>query len=412
MEKGALKLIQAGEATDASFTTFYGYSVWEPGQLEREVTRGSWFMASASSQIIWNALQKLKETETKNPQSAGISMWESLIEKIGHDEDQLESKKNDSFSDLMLKSWATEMLCTENEGDVENDDGSSSLNIDNDMIQQALAVANADPVTVGSLVQATTDEINPPFLLYDQYLHKSTLLFFQDSEKASFGLVLNLPTFESYELKTPLGKRFNFTVRYGGPSGSTGTNKDDIDDVEEPLIWLHCSMGLKDLHVGAPIGSGNGMGVGSVWSCTAEQVGQALDTGFAFPEEFLVVKGFVVWDKEIEGSGGLAGQLRSSNFKPVNATSVDSVWSTLLRQDTIENQTSVELNFEKVLDAWTHGSQNNEEDIDTDTTASTGKAEESFVYGSNTTVSSLADESLLHWMEIFLLGGAVYYPFQ
>ena len=44
--RGALSLVQAGEATPDMFYTFSGFCGWEPGQLEREVDRNSWCLAS------------------------------------------------------------------------------------------------------------------------------------------------------------------------------------------------------------------------------------------------------------------------------------------------------------------------------------------------------------------------------
>jgi putative AlgH/UPF0301 family transcriptional regulator len=54
---GARALVEAGEATPESFYTFYGFCGWDPGQLEMEVKRGSWYMTSNDPQMLWHELE-------------------------------------------------------------------------------------------------------------------------------------------------------------------------------------------------------------------------------------------------------------------------------------------------------------------------------------------------------------------
>jgi putative AlgH/UPF0301 family transcriptional regulator len=395
---GARTLINAGEARCESFYMFYGFSEWEPGQLKKEVERGSWYMVEANSNIIWKDL-KLAARETKDPRGAGLSSWRAWMENIRKG-DELESD-GESFSDLMLKEWATEMLC------IETDDASDTLE-DFD-IYSALNAAQGDSVGVGSFVRGSSLEVSP-FLLFDQLLHQSTVLIFQDTESASVGLILNLPTPDSFLLEMPDGNSIDFPLRYGGPS--------DVDD-EQPLIWLHSSVALKAMRIGKPLDKD---GEGVVWTCTVDQVKQAIDLGYAFPEEFMLVQGFTVWEKQ-EGAGGISGQLLSGTFEEVKQDALDRIWSSLLSQTKL-SEDSLDENLRNAGVAWSLGAKNGEEIKETrdqlvptssnSTTADQRLNEPSkrrLVYESSVSVSELADDALRNWVKIFLLGDAEYAPF-
>jgi putative AlgH/UPF0301 family transcriptional regulator len=393
---GACTLIDAGEATCESFNTFYGSSGWEPGQLKMEVERGSWYMVEASSNTIWEGL-KYTARETKDPRGAGLSSWKTLMEKI-YKGDELGSD-GESFSDLMLKEWATEMLC------INKDDDDDTLG-DFD-IYRALNAAQEDPVGVGSFVRGSSLEVSP-FLLFEQLLHQSTVLIFQDTESTSVGLILNLPTPDSFLLEMPGGKNIDFPVRYGGPS--------DVDD-EQPLIWLHCSMALKGMRIGRPLD-----GEGIVWTCTVDQVKQAIDLGYAFPEEFMLVQGFTVWEKQ-EGAGGISGQVLSGNFEEVKQDELDRIWSLLLSQTKL-SEDNLDENLRNAKVAWSLGAKDGEEiknphDLLVPTSSNSTTADQRLndpgkrrlVYESSVSVSELADDALRNWVKIFLLGDAEYAPF-
>jgi putative AlgH/UPF0301 family transcriptional regulator len=394
---GACTLIDAGEATCESFYTFYGFSEWEPGQLKKEVERGSWYMVEANSNTIWEDM-KLTARETKDPRGAGLSSWKTWMEKLCKG-DEL-GTDGESFSDLMLKEWATEMLCIKND-----DDNDTVEDFD---IYRALDAAQGDPVGVGSFVRGSSLEVSP-FLLFEQLMHQSTILVFQDTESSSVGLILNLPTPDSFLLEMPDGNSIDFPIRYGGPS--------DVDD-EQPLIWLHCSMALKSMRIGKPLDKD---GEGVVWMCTVDQVKQAIDLGYAFPEEFMLVQGFTVWEKQ-EGAGGISGQVLSGNFEEVKQDEQDRIWSLLLSQTKL-SEDNLDENLRNAKVAWSLGAKDGEEikqpqDLPVPTSSNSTTADERLndpgkrrlVYGSSVSVSELADDALRNWVKIFLLGDAEYAP--
>ena len=120
----------------------------------------------------------------------------------------------------------------------------------------------------------------------EQLLHKFTILLQQESSQASMGVILNLPTTESYIMivqdcvvptisaggtvdtspPTPTDgqilsskkmkntKAFDFIIQYGGPSGHKRDDNDNNDDRKNrkpsPFIWLHDNDILKQKEIG------------------------------------------------------------------------------------------------------------------------------------------------------------------
>jgi hypothetical protein len=283
----------------------------------------------------------------------------------------------------MLKEWATEMLLVS-----KDDDDDASTDIDDSDIYRALKAANQTRISAGTLLRAGSALAVSPFLLWEQFLHKSTILILQETEAFSVGLVLNLPTTDSYTVAMSNGRSAEFTIRYGGTSGGSD------EDGEETLVWLHCSKELKRDGIGKPLGGDSG-----VWTCTVDQVVDALESGLAGPGEFILVQGFCVWEKEAAGSGGVLGQVMDGKFEPLalNDDIVNDVWCKLLTQNRLVDG-SLATNYQKALEAWTcSGEKHHEPD------------NSRLVFETDVKVSSLADEALLVWIKIFLLGNSEYY---
>jgi hypothetical protein len=272
----------------------------------------------------------------------------------------------------------------------DDDDDDASTDIDDSDIYRALKAATQTRISAGTLLRAGSALAVSPFLLRDQFLHKSTILILQETEAFSVGLVLNLPTTDSYTVEMSNGRSAEFTIRYGGTSGGGS----DEDNGEETLVWLHCSKELKHDGIGKPLGGDSG-----VWTCSVGQVVDALESGLAGPGEFILVQGFCVWEKEAAGSGGVLGQVMDGKFEPlaINDDIVDGVWCKLLTQNRLEED-SLTTNYQKALEAWTCSSEKHQEPDSS-----------RLVFETDVKVSSLADEALLVWIKIFLLGNAEYY---
>jgi putative AlgH/UPF0301 family transcriptional regulator len=262
-------------------------------------------------------------------------------------------------------------------------------------IYYALKASEENGATIGkgTVLRGASSSMSP-FLLHEQLFHKSTVLTFQDDDDLSVGLILNLPTTDSYILETPNGKTITFNIRYGGPSGA--------DNEEQPFIWLHCSKGLRKLAIGTRLNDEEQ----GIWTCTVDEVAQAIDSGFALPAEFMLVQGFSIWEKE-GGAGGMRGQLLEGNFEVAASDQIENMWTLLLSQKCLSDESTLEWNVKRSLDSWAIGGI----EASTGPAANETDAIPRHVFDSNTTVSELADEALRNWIAIFLLGDAEYAPF-
>lgn len=372
---GARSLIYSGEAAEEDFYTFAGFCGWEPGQLEREVKRKSWYMVSADSNTIWNELKALRGPKNE-PRKVGMDMWRGIVKAIREDE---LPQDNNTFADLMLKEWATQMLMV-------GKDESDTADVEDSDIYRALKVAEQTSLLPGTLVRGSSADLSP-FLLQDQFLHKSIVLILNDSEFSSVGLVLNLPTTESYSITMSNGNVVDFPIRYGGPGGE--------NEEEDPLIWLHNNESLKSMKIGKSLN--NNEDADSVFTCALNDVISCLESGAAAPGDFLLVQGFCVWEKEADSAGGIKGQVLNGNFEVQTGGEVNKqVWSRLSTQERLSEET-LSKNIQLSVDAWSAGfSPVNDRSIRT-------------VFESEVKVSTLSDEALMNWMKIFLLGNAEYY---
>ena len=436
--------IQQGYATVDNFVCFYGFCGWEPAttanpqqhQLQREIQRGSWTVVSTTTDVLWNQLQLLllrdkssnehnvtalanskptttnDNTGTDPSRAAGISMWQYFRQAIGRDP----LLGHNAFADLMLKAWSAEYLSLGRHDDnVKGGNEDDEYFTTDDSLQRTIAAATKGiSVAPGMLFRAAR-----PFLWQEQYLHKAIVLVLADDDDGgddeetslssepkppSVGLILNLPTTDTYTVTTPAGNTVTFHIRYGGPSGGERS--------EQPLLWLHCSRALRKLGIGTRLRSAieddddDGINSNSkIYSCSVDQVMEALDLGLALPREFLVVQGFAIWEKYNDGAGGLRGQILAGNLECIPSVQVENVWTLLQSQEVLSEET-LQWNVQNAMSAWTLaglGQCNENEKVSHDT---------ELVYDSNVTMADLADAALGAWMTIFLLGDAEYAPFS
>jgi hypothetical protein len=198
---------------------------------------------------------------------------------------------------------------------------------------------------------------------------------------------------DTLTLVTPGGKEINFTIRFGGASvGSQGA--------DDPLLWLHCSQTLRKLGIGKPLNSVNGS---KTYLCTTDEVAEAIDLSLALPREFLLIQGFVVWEKFDDNAGGISSQILAGRLEKIASDNVDKVWALLQSQERLSNNT-LHYNVQASMAAWTlaglrTGLPHHPEPIDT-----------TLIPGYNVTVDELADGALGVWLTIFILGDAEYAP--
>ena len=422
---GARSLVESGEANSDQFFTFSGFVGWEQNQLENEIDRGSWYLASLvdadvdaeaaakdegeEEHALMNLLGTYSWKNTNyNPQSAGLEFWNRLMTDLETASSSAAAAKNmedkefqqQSFTDLMLKEWATQRLLVTKET-MNTDDGKyekKSEVEDADIFRAMKAAADPIPVSPGNILKGSASK----YIINEQLFHKATILFLQDTPEASIGVILNLPTKDSYTLlvrdflttddvgkKSKTNKAFDFVVRYGGPSGSK--------DEGEQLIWLHDSDVLKGKGIGVPIS-----GQTSIHVCSEKEVEEAIRNSSVPANHFLLVQGFCAWTKDASGStGGVYGQILNGNIEDtqIYATSQrKKMWRLLSSQKLLSSEESLKENFELALSAWEATKQQNY----------STKTESRHIFDSNVDISTLADDALLAWMKIFLLYGAEY----
>eukprot|EP00536_Pseudo-nitzschia_multiseries_P014813 jgi/Psemu1/215953/e_gw1.770.2.1 len=439
---GARSLVESGEAVSDDFYTFSGFCGWEKGQLQREVDRGSWCLASfTASANVTNAGEDelLRENTNRHklmdlihkyswknadykPQSGGLEFWHELMNNIGKDDvkplpnhktmDEGESNNQPQpFSDLMVKEWSTQRLLVTKDkssngnaddatfdGGNENSEREFTSQIDDADIFRALkAAANPTPFMLGAILRGSSSP-SSPYLTSAQLFHKSTILLLQDTPDASVGVLLNLPTKDSYILHID-DRDYQFPVRYGGPSG-----KGSEDD---PYFWFHDNDVLKEEGIGLPVSFSNAHPERSdphgIHVCDLEDVKEAILRQLATEDEFLLVQGFCVWEKEAESTGGVTGQILNGNLEDTElqtAVQRKKFWRSLLGQKQLLSEDCVRKNFELSQLAWHSGGGSIKED----------EQDIRRVFESDVTVSKLADDALFVWMKIFLLGNADYYP--
>ena len=338
-----------------------------------------------------------------------------------------------NFADNMLKEWATERLL------VARTDETQTFIDDSDIYRALRVIEDNDndktqiqPGTVLRGGPLSKEGVSPFLVGQDQFFHKSTILVLQDTNIATIGVVLNLPTTDSYSIPLKDGTIANFIIRYGGPSGGGGDEDDDDDDTR-PLVWLHCSRDLKSKGVGISLASGSSESDDDdVWSCSIDQVIQALNSRWAIPGDFLVVQGFCVWEKEDDDDfdddddddessapvgEGILGQIMSGKFEiiPLSRTSpvvsddipkIQSIFSNLKSQ-TLLSENTVLSNMKLSEEAWKLGGGSGKENQADETGNLSSQSR--FVYDTDVKVSTLADQALLVWMMIYLLGNTEYY---
>ena len=105
--EGAKALVAEGLAQRDDFWVFVGYAGWAPDQLQGELERDSWFLASADGGLLLEEL--LRQGRELPPVSSGVlpgdglATWEKLmssIRRVGEVE-----RTRESLEDRMLSEW-------------------------------------------------------------------------------------------------------------------------------------------------------------------------------------------------------------------------------------------------------------------------------------------------------------------
>jgi len=299
-------LVEQEEATQEDFRLYCGYAKWRPGQLQSELERGDWLTVATDAESIWEIIGK----ESSN--SAGTDKWVQIINRIG--KQSLISARNQKFQTDMLEQYVKLRLLRESQKQTRN--------------------THASNLAPGTLVRASA-----PILLDEQVFHQSLVLILQNNENMIVGLILNRPYSTSVKIA---GTRL--PVRYGGRFG--------LDANDMPEFYLHYNhQKLQEAKVGEPISEEQKQS--NFWKCTKEDADTAVEVGLAKSEDFLVVLGLSVWDKEnISSEDGEPSSMElDSYFSEVDEGSIGTIWKLLKVQEPLNKKNAAE-NLEAANTAW------------------------------------------------------------
>ncbi|KAL9180208.1 hypothetical protein ACHAXT_008178 [Thalassiosira profunda] len=403
---GAQSIVRKGDADPSDFWLFCGICGWETSTFYREMhEEGLWHIVSADSGTILEELNMLRCEEEEEaaavqncdidqyPENAGLHTWEMLMENIGLEREAHESE--DSFGDLMLHEWATgalsfsvkeeqtSMIAHPFAGSGLADDGSEFDLSDYDpasaMSSEGDVLEPRQPL-VGVMVRASSAK-RSPYLLSDQGFHKSLILILRDDDDYSEGVMLNHVT--SRTLQLDLGdETVDLPIRYGGPTHYYYADGEEDDDLDIPSVFLHSSDLLRDAGIGTPVGKSR------LLRCTEEEVIKVLKAGFVSANEFMCVQGFSMWTKRGEHTGVL-GDVESGFFELVRRPIVRDIWSTLLPQKQLTEET-LSTNVATSRKAWNLASRD---------AMNANAKDEIHVFGTGVDVATLADEAQLRWVK-------------
>lgn len=122
------ELVLRGEAKTSDFFLVVGYCGWGRGQLQSELNRGDWQMATVDSRIIIRELKdEAMEMRAMNQVGldTGVALWRHIYATVdsGYAESRAEEDVGlgDKISDLMLQRWVDENLTPSGGGVLEVD---------------------------------------------------------------------------------------------------------------------------------------------------------------------------------------------------------------------------------------------------------------------------------------------------
>lgn len=399
---GARAIIEDEGANPSDFWLFCGICGWETEAFYREMNEeGLWRVVSSDGGTILEELNMLRCEEEEefaaqqtcdvdsDPRNAGLHTWEILMDMIGKEDEAHESE--DSFGDLMLKEWATNILSfslredrsflmsdyTPNSGGEEEIFDVTEYDPASGMRSSIVCSTPQFSTMVGALIRASSAK-RSPYLLADQGFHKSVILIVLDDEESSQGVILNHVTTETIALDLE-GTNVEIPVRYGGPLQDLARGEGDS---RPPLVFLLSSLSLREASIGVEVGASG------IFACTKQDVTKAITAGLASVADVMAVQGLSMWKKHCSHSG-VRGDIEEGYFEEIPHNNIVNVWRRLLYQKPL-SQDTVDENLLIATDAWTMGRAVQQDDP-------------VYVFGSDVDAEALADEALRRWVKAFFL---------
>eukprot|EP00536_Pseudo-nitzschia_multiseries_P003839 jgi/Psemu1/8665/gm1.8665_g len=335
-------LVDEKEANQEDFRLYHGYTTWGPGQLEKELKRGDWFVAATDTESLW-------DTIVQEPAfSTGTDKWVQIMKRIGK-ESLIASTPNQKFEDAMLRQYMRLRLLEKDTKASLQRSGSRSRSPRSSGSEKQTNDERPSPdnLAPGTLVRSST-----PILLDEQVFHQSLVLILQNDAEMTIGVVLNRP----HSTSVSIGGT-ELPIRYGG--------RFELDDEGIPELWFHCNhLTLQEARIGEPI-SVQGTARSIFWKCTRKDAETAIKVGLANADDFLVVSGLSVWKKEDfsqqqqqqqQHEGDESSRSRShieleDCFSKVDEKSIDTIWKLLMVQEPLNKKNAAD-NLEAANTAW------------------------------------------------------------
>lgn len=308
----AHELVRGGHAESQDFCTFCGFTSWTTGELELGLAHGLWRSTTLDADALLHGVLQQD------------SPWESLLARI--DTSAASSSKqlaSSTFNDRMLQEWSRQHL-------VFGDESPLFLRKPAHGSEQQLW-EELDPLAAGDLVCAKSSSA---FLLDCQEYHKSIVLILQDDADLSVACLLNHPT--SDDGLVP--------IRFGGCFGVVDSG--DVDANVPPFVLHRLDVAVGGEPVGHP--------TNRIWKASTEQAQEAIDSGAAALDDFLIIKGMQVWTKDECGMNFLHEEYRRGRLERVVAYTdrVDKLWDTLRQQKPLTTDDSLDANLRLSRKAW------------------------------------------------------------
>lgn len=332
-------LVDKQKADQEDFRLYSGYAKWGPGQLQNELERGDdWFMVATDTESLWDIIVQDSSFST------GTDKWVQIMKRIGKESliSSSASTPNQKFQDDMLKQYVRLKLQLLNK--------SSNYPLHHrptTPIQQQKQKKNkraCNNLAPGTLVRSST-----PILLDEQVFHQSLVLILQNDDNMAVGIVLNRPYSTSVSIA---GK--SLPLRYGGRFSLDAAEGEGVSSE----LWLHCNhQTLQEAKIGEPISEDGNKAHSIFWKCSREDAETAVEVGLANAEDFLVVSGLSVWNKEqqlhisTDEEEPPASVELDDCFSEVDKGSIGTIWKLLKVQEPLNKKNAAE-NLEAANTAW------------------------------------------------------------
>lgn len=203
----ARAMVEAGVATKEDFWTFVGYAGWGPNQLQGELERKSWYLASADSTVLLDELIALSNDPLTIPRidpdsgellegGDGLETWERVAAKIGRASGP---DAPQTLMDRMLREWVRANLVPFSP----STNRATTPSSPSELMKRAQETGIPADQLVPDVERGQFLVTTKPHALDDQYLNHAIMVVWETDQSGVVVGVLNRPTASIVELNLP-----------------------------------------------------------------------------------------------------------------------------------------------------------------------------------------------------------------